>query len=48
MPPNTTDHYDYLNSTLVTSDIADWIPDLISLFQRVAIALFFLRLFGLE
>lgn len=27
MPPNTTDHYDYLNPTLVASDIEDWRPD---------------------
>jgi len=27
MPPNTTQHYDYLNSTLETSDIKDWRPD---------------------
>ena len=26
MPPNTTDHYDYLNPTEVPSDIADWRP----------------------
>lgn len=26
MPPNTTTHYDYLNNTLVESDIADWRP----------------------
>ncbi len=27
MPPNTTQHYDYLNSTLKASDIKDWRPD---------------------
>jgi hypothetical protein len=27
MPPNTTNHYDYLNPALVASDIADWRPD---------------------
>ena len=27
MPPNTTGHYDYLNNTLVESDIEDWTPD---------------------
>jgi hypothetical protein len=27
MPPNTVSHYDYLNSTLVSSDIEDWTPD---------------------
>jgi hypothetical protein len=27
MPPNTTNHYDYYNNTLVTSDIEDWTPD---------------------
>jgi len=27
MPPNTTDHYDYLNSRVVSSDIEDWRPD---------------------
>ncbi len=27
MPPNTTTDYDYLNPTLVSSDIADWTPD---------------------
>ena len=27
MPPNTTQHYDYLNPTLVLSDIADWQPN---------------------
>jgi hypothetical protein len=27
MPPNTTGHYDYLNATLVKSDIEDWRPD---------------------
>lgn len=27
MPPNTTSDYDYLNPTLVASDIADWRPD---------------------
>jgi uncharacterized protein YjdB len=27
MPPNTTANYDYLNSTLVPSDIEDWRPD---------------------
>ncbi|MBK8167976.1 MAG: Ig-like domain-containing protein [bacterium] len=27
MPPNTTSHYDYLNTALVASDIADWRPD---------------------
>jgi hypothetical protein len=26
MPPNTTNHYDYENTTLVSSDIADWAP----------------------
>jgi hypothetical protein len=27
MPPNTTNNYDYLNPTLVPSDIEDWRPD---------------------
>ncbi len=27
MPPNTTENYDYLNPTLVDSDIEDWRPD---------------------
>ena len=27
MPPNTTADYDYLNTTLVASDIEDWTPD---------------------
>jgi hypothetical protein len=27
MPPNTTEGYDYLNPTLVWSDIEDWTPD---------------------
>ena len=27
MPPNTTEHYDYLNATLVESDCMDWTPD---------------------
>ncbi len=27
MPPNTTTDYDYLNPTLVSSDIEDWRPD---------------------
>jgi hypothetical protein len=27
MPPNTTQHYDYYNTTLVASDIEDWRPD---------------------
>jgi hypothetical protein len=27
MPPNTTQNYDYLNSTLVESDIEDWTPE---------------------
>jgi len=27
MPPNTTDHYDYINYTTVQSDIEDWTPD---------------------
>jgi hypothetical protein len=27
MPPNTTQDYDYLNPTLVWSDIEDWTPD---------------------
>ncbi|HWN40144.1 MAG TPA: Ig-like domain-containing protein [Gammaproteobacteria bacterium] len=27
MPPNTTVNYDYLNATLVKSDIEDWRPD---------------------
>jgi hypothetical protein len=27
MPPNTTTDYDYLNPTLVQSDIEDWRPD---------------------
>jgi hypothetical protein len=27
MPPNTTDDYDYYNTTVVDSDIADWRPD---------------------
>jgi hypothetical protein len=27
MPPNTVSHYDYLNPTTVSSDIADWRPD---------------------
>ena len=27
MPPNTTANYDYLNATLVPSDIEDWRPD---------------------
>ena len=27
MPPNTTNHYDYLNSSFVESDIEDWRPD---------------------
>ena len=27
MPPNTTEHYDYDNETLVESDIEDWTPD---------------------
>jgi len=27
MPPNTTENYDYLNPTLVPSDIEDWRPD---------------------
>src|SRR5262249_26475985 len=27
MPPNTTSDYDYLNPTLVASDIEDWRPD---------------------
>jgi len=27
MPPNTTGHYDYYNTTIVDSDIADWRPD---------------------
>jgi uncharacterized protein YjdB len=27
MPPNTTGNYDYLNPTLVSSDIEDWRPD---------------------
>ncbi len=27
MPPNTTENYDYLNPTLVESDIEDWRPD---------------------
>jgi hypothetical protein len=26
-PPNTTEDYDYLNTTLVESDIEDWTPD---------------------
>jgi len=27
MPPNTLDHYDYLNPTIVESDIEDWTPE---------------------
>jgi hypothetical protein len=27
MPPNTTQHYDYLNTTPVLSDCEDWTPD---------------------
>jgi uncharacterized repeat protein (TIGR01451 family) len=27
MPPNTTNHYDYLNPALVESDIEDWTPE---------------------
>lgn len=27
MPPNTTQHYDYLNTTSVAADIEDWRPD---------------------
>lgn len=27
MPPNTTSHYDYWNTTTVSSDIEDWTPD---------------------
>ena len=27
MPPNTTQHYDYLNAALVSSDIEDWRSD---------------------
>lgn len=27
MPPNTTNHYDYCNETIVQSDIEDWKPD---------------------
>lgn len=27
MPPNTTEHYDYVNPTIVESDIEDWNPE---------------------
>jgi hypothetical protein len=27
MPPNTTEHYEYVNPTIVESDIEDWKPD---------------------